>query len=553
VTAIFLIRRFERNRLRLKTQLQINQIESEKLKELDQMKTHFFTNISHEFRTPLTLILAPIKSLKKKLSGDKSNLQLLDIMESNSRKILKLTNEILDLSKIDAGKMIMHLQPCRIAEHIKTFANSHAALAESGKKKFQMISDNSEIFVNCDLEKIEKIVQNLIFNAIKYSKPGDTIVVSSSLEEVENSEDKIQLSISLRDSGIGIEQENLPHIFERYYQVETDSVRSNIGSGLGLSLVKELTELMGGSISVSSTIGKGSQFDVKIPMKLYVGELKDLTTIPDPEYASSNDKEPMAVIASTSSKQAKPILLIVEDHEEIRSLIRNEFSEKFQVFEAENGKIGLESALETIPDLIITDLMMPVMDGYTLCKNLKTDQKTSHVPVIMLTAKTTKMAQILGIENGADDYIVKPFDIDLLRSKAHNLVAQRKHLREKFGRSVLSSTDLSNFNSTDQIFHQSVQDELESHLSDEHHGVTQFSHRLGMSERQLRRKFKAIYNKTPNQYIRSFRLEQARILLEKNAGNVSEICYLVGFNNVSYFSKCFKEEFDISPSELVHS
>ncbi len=555
VSTIFLIRKFELNRLKLKTRLQIKEIESDKLNELNEMKSHFFANISHEFRTPLTLILGPIKSLKKRLEHDPQNLSLLNTMESNSEKILKLTNEILDLSKIDAGKMQITIQACNLTERIKQLTYSHSFIANNSNKKLKFLSDGKQLMVDCDLEKIDTIVENLISNALKYSDPGDEIVVSCSSEPIDNNQFQILFTLRVSDSGIGISASHLPRIFERYFQAEPSSSTTNIGTGLGLSLVKELVDLLGGEIEAKSKIGEGTEFIVRIPLNVIneqqTHSFLESSTLPIPSiYSIEEEKKATSIQKSPSGE--KPILLIVEDHAEIRKLIKMEFSNEFDVVEAADGEAGIRQALETIPDMIITDLMMPGMDGNTMCVQLRKDQKTSHIPIIMLTAKATKMAQILGIETGADDYIVKPFDIDVLRSKVHNLVNQRKLLRKKYGHGLSVPADLSGYNSTDQTFIDSMNMEMEQNISNEKFGVTELARHLGMGERQLRRKFNSLFGKTPNQYIRVFRLERAKLLLEKNAGNVSEVCYMVGFNNVSYFSKCFKEQFDVLPSDLVN-
>ncbi|MFZ1519400.1 MAG: response regulator [Ignavibacteriaceae bacterium] len=553
VGILYQIRRYELQRLNKKHKLQLELIEYGKLKELDQLKSQFFANISHEFRTPLTLILGQIENVMSSdiETKEKGKLQ---VANRNARRLLTLINQLLDLSKLEAGSMELNSEQHNIVSFLKSLFYSFESLAESNKITLQFKTEQEKIPVVFDPDKMEKIFYNLISNSFKFTSVQGEIKVSVKI--VESS----FVEISVKDSGIGIPADRISHIFDRFYQVDSSSTREHEGTGIGLALTKELVELHKGKISVKSIDGKGSEFIVLLPL----GELEKEKNLSDNQAEDkfsfekiSNDSEKTATeleseIGNRKSNE-KEIILIVEDNSDVRSYIREQLENDFRVIEACNGEEGISIAQNEIPDLIITDVMMPKMDGYQFSKLIRSDAKSSHIPIIMLTAKASLDDKIIGLETGIDDYLTKPFSAKELKVRVKNLIFQRKQLRKRFSQAtVIKPSDVSAV-SVDQVFIEKAIKTIECNFEDELFGIEKLADSMNMSVSQLNRKLNALVDQPAGQLIRSLRLQRASDLLKQNYGTVAEICYKVGFNDQAYFSRAFKKQFGVSPSEFKKS
>ncbi|GGD70794.1 hypothetical protein GCM10011514_38630 [Emticicia aquatilis] len=548
-----IFRSVELNKMLAEQKLQFNVIQNERLKELDNLKTNFFTNISHEFRTPLSLILSPIEDLKKKYPSE----SMLEPMRRNAQRLLTLINQLLDLSKLDSGQMQVNIKQNDLVSFIKVMTSSFSSLAENRKIDFIINQNRSEAIAYYDADKIEKILINLLSNAFKFTSNGGKISVL-----VNYSEDFKEVEINVKDSGIGINEYKIKHIFDRFYQADSTHQRNYEGSGIGLALVKEMVELHKGSIRVESKEGEGTTFSVKLSInrKSWEEELKkaiedvpnynlvDLTYLAHPEQPTEN------ILKSDIPTVEDNILLIVEDNADLRQYIRSVFEQDYRIIEAVDGQEGIEKALEIIPDIVISDLMMPRLDGLELCKLLKTNEKTSHIPVVMLTAKANVESRIEGFELGADDYLTKPFNKEELQVRVRNLVIQRELLRQKYDKQVFSLvTSELKVSSVEERFLNKAKNVVDKYISESEFDVEMFAKEMDMTTVVLRRKLKSILNQSVTEFVRKYRLQRAAELLTKRAGTVSEIAYQVGFESLSYFTKVFQEEFGMNPSDFSFS
>lgn len=536
---IFGIYRYRIQQMRLRHQLQLEHITTSHLRELDKMKTQFFTNISHEFRTPLTLIQGPVQILKAEVTDERSR-KLLNVVEQNAQRLLQLINEILELAKLDSGAMKVAQQTGDVVTFLRDLTILHDSMATYQGKTLSFTSSISSWQCRFDSAKMERILSNLISNALKFTDKGDSIAVHIEINRYTNETDS--LVITVHDTGTGISQETLPKIFTRFFQGDTFSGQ---GTGIGLALVKELTGLLGGTIEVSSISGEYTEFRVVIP----VGTAEDTQEQIVASAATHSRSAPEPLIPAIHDNLTGSVMLVVEDNEDIRALIVSMFSDRYRILEAGDGATGLELATEQVPDIIITDLMMPVMNGIALCKALRASDATNHIPIVMLTARADTETVIEGYDTGADAYVVKPFHGEVLVSQVNSLVHTRQILQKKYAAQFFQDTS-SELTSLDTLWCQGLKQVLSAELSNEHFGVDELSAAMHLSKRQLQRKCNALLGVTPNEFIRNFRLEHARLMLEAGAGSVSEICYAVGFNNLSYFSKCFKDYHHRLPSEM---
>jgi len=531
------------------------------LAEMDEMKSRLFSNISHEFRTPLTLILGPLEEMLELEKEKKPGKKAVQMMQRNANRLLDLVNQMLDLSKVDAGSTKLELVEGEIFKAMRVMILSFASLAEKKKIDFSYQLPGKKLVTWFDPDKLEKILNNLISNAFKFTPERRAVKVEVRLDQQhERPSQPARLLITVEDSGKGIPDDQLEKIFDRFHQVEEAKEFETVGTGIGLALTKELVEVMHGKISVESQVGKGTKFNIELPVgKEHLKESEYVIRESDATMSERKAREPVTmteeeeyreeICSDEESSMGYPIVLTIEDHEEIRTHIREHLEDNFRVLEAANGKTGLDIAIENVPDLIITDLMMPEMDGVELCKRLKTDERTSHIPVIMLTAKASIEDRLEGLETGADAYVTKPFHIKELRLRVSKLIEQRNKLRERFSREItLEPKDIA-VTSTDERFLQKAMACVEEHMGDSDFDVGQFQDEMSMSRMQLFRKLKALTNHTPSEFIRNLRLKRAARLIEKDFGNVAEVCYEVGFNNLSYFAKCFKDLFKVLPSE----
>lgn len=546
------------SRQRLQYRLNLETLESEKLKEVDQLKTRFFANISHEFRTPLTLILGQIDSLKTTIQ-EQRHLGQLDIADRNARRLLELINQLLDLSKLEARSMVLQATEKEVVSFLKSIFFSMQLLAD--KKQIQLFfeSDSTTVPLYFDPDKLEKIYTNLLSNAWKFTPEGGAITTTISTE----SSDYITIGVS--DTGAGIPEDSIPLLFDRFYQVDSSLTRRQQGTGIGLALVKELVDLHHGHIQVRSRIGEGSTFSIRLPVGR--AHLSTAELMPAKEFISGEENWPTnwtgaleaqgAVISQfpevnvEGNKRAQTTVLVVEDNPDVRAFIAESLRTmgNHHILQASNGREGLERAREVIPDLILTDVMMPEMDGITFSRLLRADELTSHIPVIMLTAKSGEEEKIEGLKTGIDDYLTKPFNARELLLRVNNLIKIRRELRRRFSSAtVIRPAEVSSV-SVDQIFLEKVIGIIEANIPNEQFGVEPLSNAVNMSVTHLNRKLNALIDQTAGHLIRSMRMQRAADLLLKNAGNVSEIAYMVGFSVPENFSRSFKQQFNCTPLE----
>ena len=517
-----------------------------KLQELDQLKSQFFANISHEFRTPLTLILGQIESVMSENINVKEKGKL-QIANRNARRLLTLINQLLDLSKLESGSMELKAEQNNIVSFLKSLFYSFESLAESQKISLKFESGYQNIPVVFDPDKMEKIFYNIISNAFKFVSSDGEIKVRLNII---NS----NVEIRIKDSGIGIPADRLLHIFDRFYQVDSSATRKHEGTGIGLALTKELIELHKGNISVNSTEGEGSEFIIQLPLgdfkieKEEFVKLQQIKSLPGNNFDVPNKDEKIPAADSSVSENSE-IILIVEDNVDVRSYIRELLETDYRVIEASDGAGGILNASDEIPDLIITDVMMPEMDGFQFSKQIRSDEKTSHIPIIMLTAKAGLNDKITGLETGIDAYITKPFSAKELKVRVKNLIYQRQRLRERFTKSTVIKPSEVSAVSVDQRFLEKTIKTIEDHFEDEKFSIEYLAAELNMSISQLNRKLNALVAQPAGQFIRSLRLQRAADLLKQNAGSVAEICYKVGFNDQGYFTRTFKKQFGVSPSK----
>ncbi|HDS07490.1 MAG TPA: response regulator, partial [Bacteroides sp.] len=479
------------SRERIKAGMKLKQVEVEKMQELDQMKSRFFANISHEFRTPLTLILGPVENmLRRKDKEDASHKEELGIIHRNARRLQQLINQLLDISKLETGKVRLEVSEGNLSEFIRRIVLSFLSLAESRSINYIYDLPETPPQVYFDRDKVEKIITNLLSNAFKFTPAGGKIRIRMKYEpgvpEMSGgSETPGYAVISVSDTGKGIPGDQLERIFDRFYQVSSSDSRLYEGTGIGLSLTRELVDICRGEIRVESEPGKGSVFTVTLPVsgeKFHEDEIVE----PADEMQKVDEIEPEVITEAITgeiepgkdhpaeTRSEKQVILVVEDNADLRKYISSNLEDQYRLKEAENGLTGLEAAIETIPDLIITDLMMPEMDGIELCNRIRKDQRINHIPVVMLTAKADKASKLEGLETGADDYLVKPFDVDELRVRVKNLIQQRKSLRKKYQDEFVESDPFTTkIHGLENEFLSKVVDCIQKHMEEHEFGVEQ--------------------------------------------------------------------------------
>lgn len=541
---------FQKQRWLLQQRVLFEQKEANRLAELDTLKTQFFTNISHEFRTPLTLILGPLTDLKRRFQTEKVvtlTEPVVTMMEQNSNRLLSLINQLLDLSKLEAKQLKAEPQPGDIATFFRTLASSFSSLAESRHIKFSFTQPHTHFQASFDRDKIEKIVTNLLSNAFKFTPGGKQVLLRI---DYSSSGATGELVITVEDTGIGIAPVNLANIFERFYQVDSKVNRMYEGTGIGLSLVNELVKVLGGTITVSSTEGVGTTFTVRLPLVSLDQPIRsDSLELAESETRSAPD---LADLNATSLPvpATDNVLLIIDDNADIRAYVRSVFESDYHIIEATDGQDGLEKATASLPNVIICDLMMPRLDGIGFCRQLKNQESTSHIPVIMLTAKSTVEDRIEGLEVGADDYLAKPFNQAELNIRVRNLVQKQIRLQQYYGGKLNIDSQLPNepaLSAKEEAFLSKAHTVVMAQLNDSGFGVEKFSQLMTMSQSQLVRKLKALTGQTAVEYIRTIRLEAAAELLRQGEG-VSVVAYQVGFESLSYFSRIFQEKYGVLPS-----
>jgi signal transduction histidine kinase/ligand-binding sensor domain-containing protein/DNA-binding response OmpR family regulator len=550
VGLIYILRRYELNRQRLKHNWELKQMEAEKYKEIDRMKSRFFANISHEFRTPLTLIVGPAKDISEK-TKDVDIKRRAGIIKRNASRLYGLVNQLLDLSKLEAGELKLKASIGNIVSFVKGITLSFESIAERKDITLKVNTTKEEIETYFDKDKMAKILTNILSNAFKFTAERGEVIVAI------NEMDMKSVAIKVRDTGIGISREEIPKLFDRFYQVDSSQTREHEGTGIGLAHTKELVELHHGTISVDSKKGEWTEFTIELPLGRdhlrsdeiveLIEQMEEETIVDEKEYLSPTTGIQAEI--SDDIVDDKTMILVVEDNADVREYIKDSLGEEHRIEEAVNGEQGKRKAEEIIPDLIISDIMMPKMDGNELTRLLKNNEKTSHIPVILLTAKSEQESKIEGLVTGADDYLTKPFDTRELLVRIKNLIDQRRKLQEKFRREIIVNPGDITVTSIDEQLLQRAIDTVENNISDPAFDTTTMAKEVGVSRKLLHTKLKALTGQSTGEFIRTLRLKRAAQLLQKGYGNVTQVAYDVGFQNLSYFAKAFRRQFGQSPSQ----
>ena len=549
------------NRERLKHNLKVEHLELVKMQELDQLKSRFFANISHEFRTPLSLILGPLRSIYYGTYEGDTKKQF-SIMIRNGQRLLQLINQLLDLSKLESGKMGLRVMRLNLTEFLKPVLASFSSHAQKQHLQYKTHLRDDVITAYIDKDKLEKIVLNLLSNAFKFTPEFGTITIELKKVRPDKKRKNECALLKISDTGIGIAEDKLDIVFNRFYQVDGSHEDKRKGTGIGLSLTKELVELHGGEISVESIEGKGSTFSVLIPLtgdhlnnaeiidsklekELIEGTLESIDEIIEDDYSPERSLEAHSVIENLQS------ILIIDDNEDIRSYLGNQLEVNYKILESDDGTDGFEVAVQELPDLIISDVMMPGMNGMELCKKIKDDERTCHIPVILLTAKADSENKIEGFEAGADYYVTKPFNSNILELRIKNILKAREMVRDHYKGN--SSIELEPKNvkltSPDEVFLKKALESVEENMTNSEYSVEDFGKDLGMSRMQLYRKMKALTGQSANEFIRTIRLKRAAQLIGQEHLTIAEVTYEVGFNDLQYFRDCFKKQFGVNPSK----
>jgi signal transduction histidine kinase/DNA-binding response OmpR family regulator len=547
--------------------------QSEKLREMDKVKTRFFANISHEFRTPLTLILGPLEQMIADCrENEKEKKRKLSLMLRNAQRLLRLINQLLELSRLDSGKLKLQTVKTDIIVFVKGMVDAFRLLVQ--QKELELVFhdrqtnevETGNMVLYIDPRKMEDIMSNLLVNAVKFTPPGGEVSVAVRRNPAaEENFPAGSMEISVKDTGPGIPAEQLAHIFDRFYQADSTYEHHQKGSGIGLALSKELVELHHGTIEPGSSEGGGSEFIIRLPMGSAHLAADEISDIPYSQPSTSGKISEEAeipgfeMVIEEEEKENEPgadkadIILVVEDSADLRDYIREALEPGYTVVGAGDGREGIQKAREMIPDLIISDIMMPEVNGYELCRVLKNDVKTSHIPIILLTAKASEENVIEGLETGVDDYITKPFNTNILSARIKNLIDLRRQLHLKLDREMTLQPTEMPVSNIDKEFFQELEEVIGKNLSEPEFNVEDMGKKLYMSRATLYRKIHALSGKTPSEFLRSYRLKRAAQLLASNFGSVTEVAFEVGFSNRNYFTKCFKEQFHQLPSDFKES
>jgi len=551
---VWLVRLFIKYRLKRK-QDQLDQnarmLEANKLHEIDQLKLKFFTNISHEFKTPLSLIISPLEMLMKNYSYPEQQTAL-GVMYKNAQKLLTMVNDILDFRKLDQDKAKLNISSGNIVEFVREISTSFLSIAAEKSIKLTFTTNHQYLELRFDKDKMYMVVSNLISNAFKYTKNGGHVDVSVDIAEtvVDHQIDK-KLCIKVSDTGIGIAKEHLDHIFNRFYRIDSNDTHGIAGTGVGLHIVSEFVKLHAGSVDVNSELGKGTIFTVNIPMTKEVYDENKQDIIYSGKETEKYEDRCIDSAEQTKEKAGNSVytLLIIDDNEDFRLFLKDLFVSDYSVISARDGQHGYDLAVEHVPDIVLCDVMMPNVDGYAFCRKIKQDIRTSHIPVVLLTAKCSDENQFQGMEAGADAYISKPFNIDILRVTLANIARRQKQLQEKFRAKVDITTTRTDVVSMDQKFIQKAVSIVEANIERTDFLVEDLCREMAMSRVNFYKKILALTDKTPSEFIRFIRLKRAAELLAKSQMYVGEVAFLVGFNEPKYFRKYFKEEFGVTPNE----
>jgi len=524
------------------------EFDAKQLEELSRLRTTFYTNITHEFRTPLTVITGMAGMIEENPAYTK---EAVAMIKRNSASLLTLINQMLDLSKLDSGAMTLKKIRGDVIAYVNYIVESLHSFAELHGVDLQAHHETHEFDMDYDPEKLMHVLSNLIANGIKFTPKGGYVEVWTRWTNAGGVE---EFHISIRDSGIGIGIEHVPYIFDRFYRVEDTAIKTSKGTGIGLALTKDLVELMEGAIDVQSATGKGATFIVTLPVTRDAELDTYSVTVDDVRSASASYVTGHLSVVPKHEQFAeddpKPVVLVVEDNADVARYIGACLSKEYNVDFAADGAIGVDRAVETVPDIVVTDVMMPVKDGFELCTQLKSDPRTSHIPIVMLTAKADMISRIEGLEHGADAYLNKPFNKEELLVRLRKLLELRKSLQARYMSGVALNTSSSDSPKIEDKFITKLNDVIHENIDDSEFGIMKVARSMTLSRAQLHNKIKALTGRSTGLYIRYIRLLEACKLLANPELHVSEVAYDVGFKDPAYFTRCFKEEFGKAPSEF---
>lgn len=535
-----------------KFRLDQEQKEAERIRELDRQKIKFLTNLSHEFRTPISLILGPVDSLLAQ-QNEKTYGQL-QMIKRNAKRLLNLVNQLLDFRKMEEQELTLQESEGELVSFLKETSSSFKDLSERKKISFVFETDIDELHTRFDHDKLERILFNILSNAFKFTLEGGTIALH--LERMANPPDpcKTWVSIKISDTGIGIPENNKEKIFERFFQNSTDASVLNQGTGIGLSITKEFVQMHGGSIEVESKYHEGTTFYIHLPFIAAttnaISNNKELLKASEPDEEVSVEKSKEKTI-EVNGKTETPLILLIEDNEDFRLYLKDNLRLHYKVVEASDGRDGWQKTLTHHPQLIVSDISMPHVNGIDLTKKLKSDKRTNHIPVILLTALAGEKEQLKGLETGANDYITKPFNFEVLNAKVNNLLTLNSTLKNTYSKQIRVLTPEIKIESDDEKLLNTILIYLEENLTNPQLSVEDLSRHVGMSRSSLYNKILELTGQTPIEFIRSVKLDKASVLLEKSNMNVAQIAYSTGFSTPHYFTKSFKAKFGMLPSEFM--
>src|SRR6202012_2096017 len=550
IGALLYLRRQGIRKLRLQFELEKEREEAQRMHALDLMKIRFFTNVSHEFRTPLSLIMAPVDKILKQINDQDIQRQL-QLVNRNARRLLNLVNQLLDFRRMEYQELKLHRKSGDIIKFIKDLSYSFNDIGEQKHISFMFDSEVEEFYTSFDHDKVERMMFNLLSNAYKFTPQGGQVSVMLNILAPDDLGSR-QLEIKIIDTGIGIPTDKREKIFEPFFQNDIPGSMLNLGSGIGLSITKEFVKLHKGRIFVESEFNQGSCFTILLPVQQLDSSLFIDTSVVlehDQDYSPDNRAQKIAANSNNLNRDAKKhTVLLVEDNDDFRFYIKDNLKDSFNIIEAENGKKGWQKALAMHPNIVVSDISMPEMNGIDLCLKIKGDSRTTHIPVILLTALIGEEQQLKGLETGATDYMTKPFNFEILLSKIKNILVQQEHMRKTYQKQVeVKPADVA-IESPDEVFLQKLLRLIEENIGNANFSVEELSGEMFMSRYTLYKKILALTGKTPNEFIRHMRLKRAAQLLENGYLTVSQICYKVGFKSQKYFVKAFKSEFNVSPS-----
>ncbi|TKG93941.1 hybrid sensor histidine kinase/response regulator [Puteibacter caeruleilacunae] len=540
VVAVWLVQNYYRNKARMRDDLKMANMERVKERELINLKQRFFMNISHELKTPLTLILGPLDRINSSSELSPELKDMFRLMKKNASTLSRLIDQLMDFSKQERGALKLVPNRIELISFMNDVMYSFKEMAEQKRITFSLETTTGEIWASLDEEKVEKVIYNLLSNAFRYTPHGGCIVI-----KIDHESEPEKLIVEVRDNGTGIPEAYHDKIFERFYQVNSDDTET--GTGIGLSLVKDLIALHDGSIEVESAVGEGTSFIIQLPWRKadLTADVSDISNRPYKE-----DEAHVSVREQVIKDGTKPTVMVVEDNADLCSYMEMILSKDYQVVTASNGQEGLELITSMIPDLVISDVMMPKMDGVSLCHHIKTNIQVSHIPVLLLTAKGGKESTLAGFESGADDYVVKPFDTDILMARIATLLENRKRIKEQLKSNSIKQISDTKINKLDREFLEKAERVIVEHMGEESFTVEELGRLVGMSRTTLYRKVKGLTGMTAIAYLRTIRLNEAMKIMKKDQTDVAIVADKVGFSDLEYFRKCFKSQFGVSPDKI---